>query len=96
MKYIRTERDTMIKFDHPFIAKLHCSFQTSRYLFLAMDFYPGYYFISNININLINDIMLYYIISGDLNKLLQRFKKFNENVTKFYICEIILALEALH
>ena len=31
-----------------------------------------------------------------MGKLLQRKRKFPENIAKIYICEIILALEALH
>jgi protein-serine/threonine kinase len=37
-----------------------------------------------------------YYAGGDLRKLLKKKKKLPENVAKFYLCEIVLALEALH
>ena len=31
----------MSNINHPFVVKLHYSFQSTTKLFLAMDFYPG-------------------------------------------------------
>lgn len=41
IKYIHTERVVQSKLDHPFIVKLHCTFQTRDYLFMVMDYCPG-------------------------------------------------------
>jgi len=38
---INAERDIMTKVNHPFIVKMHCSFQTGSKLFLVMDFLAG-------------------------------------------------------
>jgi len=38
---INAERSIMTKVNHPFIVKMHCSFQTSGKLFLIMDFLAG-------------------------------------------------------
>ncbi len=39
--YRLTERKVLEKLDHPFVAKLRAAFQTSRKLFLVMDFFAG-------------------------------------------------------
>ena len=36
------------------------------------------------------------MVSGDLGAMLCRYTRFSEEVARFYICEIILALESLH
>eukprot|EP00826_Nyctotherus_ovalis_P014336 TRINITY_DN1398_c0_g1_i9.p1 TRINITY_DN1398_c0_g1~~TRINITY_DN1398_c0_g1_i9.p1 ORF type:complete len:385 (+),score=52.67 TRINITY_DN1398_c0_g1_i9:1148-2302(+) len=41
VKYIHTEKIVQSKLDHPFIVKLHCTFQTRDYLFMVMDYCPG-------------------------------------------------------
>lgn len=41
-------------------------------------------------------LVLDYCPGGDLGSMLCRFTRFSEEVAKFYICEIILALESLH
>lgn len=37
-----------------------------------------------------------FMAGGDLFSLLRRFGRFEENTTKFYVAEIVLALEDLH
>lgn len=37
-----------------------------------------------------------YMHGGDFSKLLQKLGRFDENITKFYIAELILAIEHLH
>lgn len=37
-----------------------------------------------------------YCIGGDLASLLQKLGYFDENMTKIYIAQIVLALEYLH
>lgn len=73
-RYAFTERNILMKIDHPFIVKLHYAFQTLEKLVLVLDYCPY----------------------GDLAMLLQREKILTEEVSRFYTCEILLALEELH
>lgn len=74
VRYAFTERNILLKLNHPYIVKLNYSFQTPEKLVLVMDFCPG----------------------GDLGMYLTREKRFSEEKARFYITEILLALEELH
>jgi len=41
VKYAFAEKNILSELDHPFIVKLHCSFQTKHRLFLLLDYCPG-------------------------------------------------------
>mmetsp|Transcript_18123 Transcript_18123/g.2956 ORF Transcript_18123/g.2956 Transcript_18123/m.2956 type:complete len:189 (+) Transcript_18123:243-809(+) len=41
-------------------------------------------------------MILDYCSGGDLGKVLKKYKKFTEQRAKYYLCEILLALEELH
>lgn len=41
IKYAFAEKNVLSSLNHPFIVKLHCSFQTKRRLFLVLDYCPG-------------------------------------------------------
>lgn len=41
MRYVLNEKDIMIRLDHPFIAKLHFSFQNEQFLYLLTEYFPG-------------------------------------------------------
>ena len=41
MRYAQTERNVLSSIDHPFIVKLHYSFQTVENLFMVIDYCPG-------------------------------------------------------
>ena len=41
MKYALSEWKIMYKLSHPFIVKLHYSFETSKHLYLVMDYWAG-------------------------------------------------------
>ena len=41
-------------------------------------------------------LLLEYCPCGDLGKVLEKEKRFAEEVARIYICEILLALEYLH
>lgn len=41
VEHTRTERSVLSKLDHPFLAKLHWSFQTDECLYFVMDFING-------------------------------------------------------
>eukprot|EP00979_Chaetoceros_neogracilis_P017816 scaffold10285_cov258-Chaetoceros_neogracile.AAC.2 len=71
---INVERDILTKIRHPFIVRMHCSFQSREKLFIIMDFLAG----------------------GELFLRLGREGIFLESTAKFYIGEIVLALEHLH
>lgn len=43
-----------------------------------------------------NHLILDFCLGGDLFYLLSQFTRFPEKVARFYMCEIILALEYLH
>lgn len=45
---------------------------------------------------IVKGIILFLLYRGDLGSLLCKFNRFSEEVARFYICEIILALETLH
>jgi serine/threonine protein kinase len=40
-KYAYTEKNVQSSIKHPFIVRLHCSFQTARHLFMLFDYCPG-------------------------------------------------------
>ena len=39
--HIMTERNILVDMDHPFIVKLHYSFQNEKKLFFALEYCPG-------------------------------------------------------
>lgn len=73
-EHVRTEREVLVKIAHPFIAKLHCSFQNEKKLYFALEYCPG----------------------GELFNLLQKRKYFTEDQARFYVVQIVLAIEHLH
>ena len=74
IQYMRSERDILLKMNHPFIVSLWHAFQTDKKLFLVMDFLGG----------------------GELFFHLKRRGLILEKEVRFYVAEIILALEFLH
>ena len=74
LKYAITEWNVLKKADHPFIIRLHYSFQTPDYLYMILDYWPN----------------------GDLSIHLNSKQIFEENEAKFFIAEIILAMDYLH
>ena len=74
LKYAITECNILKHADHPFIIKMHFSFQTPDYLYMILDFCPA----------------------GDLAMHLNKRQVFDENEAKFFIAEVILAIEYIH
>lgn len=74
LKYAVSEANILKKIEHPFIIKLHYSFQTPSNLYIALDYCPN----------------------GDLSELLNQDEKLSEKACRFYIAQIILAIEYLH
>ena len=62
--------------------------------------YMKHPFIVGLNYAFQSPVRLYLILDycpgGNLTSYIQRYKKFSEGTARFYLCEIILALEALH
>lgn len=73
LRYAVTECNVLKQIDHPFIIKLHYSFQTPDYLYMVLDYCPG------------GDLAFY--VMKDV---------FEEDEAKFFIAELVLAIEKLH
>ena len=86
--HTQAERKILENMDSNFIIRLHYAFQTTKKLFLVMDFMQGGLWFSIFWNNL--------HLSGELFYLLRKASKFNEDFTRFYAAEIILAVEYLH
>ena len=74
LKYAISECNILKQMDHPFILKLHYSFQTSLNLYFILD----------------------YCERGDLAMNLAHKRTFPESLAKFFIAELILAIQYLH
>lgn len=74
MKYAISEWTIMKRLNHPFIVGLHYAFQNTKYLYLAMDYWPG----------------------KDLSVHLDTYNYFPEEIARFFIAEVILAIEYIH
>ncbi|KAL4453022.1 hypothetical protein ABPG73_002307 [Tetrahymena malaccensis] len=68
------ERNILVGVNHPFVIKLHYSFQNSDKLYFILEFCAG----------------------GELFNLLHKVQRFTEDQTRFYIAQIVLAIEHLH
>ena len=62
--------------------------------------YMKHPFIVGLNYAFQSPVRLYLVLDycpgGNLTSYIQRHKKFNEATARFYLCEIVMALEALH
>lgn len=68
------EKNIMAKASHPFIVKLHYSFQDKRNIYYAMDYLKG----------------------GILLRFMKSAGRFSEDITRFYIGQVLLGLKYLH
>ena len=67
--------------DHPFIIKLKYAFQSSKKLYLVMDYCPGGELFFHIQrVERFNEEAYYFL----------------KNRTKFYAAQLVLAIEHLH
>lgn len=71
IRFLFVEKKIMTNYSHPFLVRLHYSFQTQEKLFLIME----------------------YCEKRDLSKIVG---KISEHQLKILVCEIILAIKALH
>jgi len=74
LKYAISECNILKQSNHPYVLKMHYSFQTPKYLYMILDLCTG----------------------GDLAYHLTKREIFDENESKFFIAEVILAIEYLH
>merc|ERR1719229_1934060 len=74
VRHTRTERDVLVRVDHPFLIKLHYAFETAERLYLVQEFCRG----------------------GELFRLLEHERMIMEDSARFYLCQIVCALEYLH
>lgn len=74
LKYAINEGKILKLLDHPFIIKLHYSFQSAKSLYYILDYCPY----------------------GDLAMQIETHGVFVEDEAKFFMVELILALEYLH
>ena len=81
------------RLEHPFLIRLHFSFQTSTELFLVLDYYPG----NKIERDCWKNYMLQIsYIGGDLATQLARSHRFSSERARFYAAEMVLGIEELH
>jgi 3-phosphoinositide dependent protein kinase-1 len=85
VKYVMMEKNILSKVSHPFIIKFHLSFQDAGYLYMCMDLAPGGELLGVIN-----------NYRDEHKKKGIPHKACDENVTKFYISELISAVGYLH
>lgn len=74
LKYAITECNILKQAEHPFVIKMHYSFQTPDNLYMILDYCPG----------------------CDLAYHLNKRQIFEEHEARFFIAEIILAIEYIH
>ncbi|KAI8512154.1 3-phosphoinositide dependent protein kinase-1 [Branchiostoma belcheri] len=78
--YVTREKDVLSRLNHPFFVKLYFTFQDTEKLCILVD----------------DDFGLSYAKNGELLPYIQKLGSFDEECTRFYTAEIILALEHLH
>ena len=89
LKYALTEMNILKTCNHPFIIKIYYSFQVDNF----HDFIINVYFLKTPkNFYFVVD----YCHRGDITNQLSKVHKFSIEVAKFYIAELILAIEYLH
>lgn len=74
VEYTKREKDILRQIRHPFIVRLHHSFQNDSRVYMVMDFLNG-------------GQLLTHMISHAM---------FSEDQARFYLGEVILAVEYLH
>ena len=74
LKYAISEANILKRAHHPFVLKMHYSFQTPQNLYMILDLCSG----------------------GDLAYHLSIREIFEENESRFFIAEVLLAIEYIH
>lgn len=74
LKYAISECNVLKRASHPFVLRMHYSFQTPSNLYMILDLCPG----------------------GDLAYHLNKREILEENEARFFIAEVLLAIEYIH
>jgi serine/threonine protein kinase len=90
----REEFEVLVAGDPQWITKLHYAFQDKDSLVSSR-------LLASTNVTATNIVRQYYVMDycfgGDLLSLLAKFDdRFSEAMTRFYVAEIILAIDSLH
>ena len=75
--------------DSQWVVQLYFAFQDTEMLYMVMEYMPG-----NIHCNMSLALMV-SLIGGDMLSLMARYD-IPEEWARFYIAELVLALEAIH
>lgn len=94
LAHVRAERDVLAESTSPWVVQLFYSFQDPLYLYLIMV--RSYLFAKLVIRTLRNDAIQEFLPGGDLMTMLMKYDVFSEDVTRFYMAECILAIEAVH
>ena len=84
----------MVAHDHPSIVRLFYAFQDARFLYFVMEYLPGIFFI--ISLLWIDRSFIVGYLGGDLMNLLINREILSEAETRFYMGELIEAVEFVH
>ncbi|KAI9351743.1 serine/threonine protein kinase 15, partial [Zopfochytrium polystomum] len=90
--HVLAEHKALTMANNPFVVKLFYAFPDKDNLYLVMEYLIGGRFI----IFPIFFMTALLRISGDLSALLANFGTFDEDMTRMYSAEVVLALEYLH
>ena len=85
------ERLVLARVNNPFIVPLKFSFQSEQKLYLVLA-----YVVPVVPIGIRADKFGSFVNGGELFHHLQREQRFNEERSRFYSAELLLALEHLH
>lgn len=89
--HVKAERDILAEADNEWVVKLYYSFQDKDNLYFVMDYIPGKGLILKKSAK--NNT---FFSGGDLMSLLIKKGIFEENLARFYIAELTLAIESVH
>ena len=95
------ERDVLVNGDKRWITNLHYAFQDDDYLvsvfWCILHCFPTISYPSLIDISYLQYLVMDYYCGGDLLTLLSKFEdKLPEEMAKFYVAEMVLAIHSLH
>ena len=89
----REERDVLLQSDSPWITKLHFTFQDHEHLVTSL--FSRRSFVRSFLVE--KYFLMDYYYGGDLLSLLSKYdEQFSEEMARFYLAEMIVAIDVLH